>query len=272
MHAYLTLDVDPDFTDKLKAWENAKKGIDACISLFKEYSLEEKITWFVNNAELEFASKRSDYLRKMADGEIALHMHLDRPEYAGNYYYLPDDEEKIFAAIKREKEKLEKWTMKNLGKEIISFRSGDLLTSDKLFKALNRLEIKIDSSFTSQFDFTLKEIGRKILSYMPLTLKLAFSKILVNKRAYPTLLLGKNPFMIGKVLEMPVHVYAGGNNLKAKEWIKKRTELQVRKGVRELVIYWHPHEILGNEELFENYIEYLLERGFRFKKICEALG
>lgn len=273
MHAYITLDVDPDFECKSNAWENARKGIEVCLSLFKKYSIEEKITWFVNNAELELTSKRSKYLEKIGDGEIALHMHLDRPEYSGNYYYLPEDEAKIFSALKKEKEKLEKWTLENLGREIISFRSGDLLSSNKLFYALNKLGIRIDSSIPSQFDFSFKEMGRKILSYMPLRLKLLASKLMVNKRAYPTLPLGKNPFKIGNLIEMPVHVYAGGSNLKDNgEWIKRRTKLQIEKGVKELVIYWHPHEILKKEKIFENYIEYLLALGLKFRKISEYIG
>jgi hypothetical protein len=268
MHAYITLDVDPDFTNKNKAWENAREGIERCLALFKEFSLEESITWFVNNAELEFTSRRRDYLSIMSDGEIALHLHLDRPPWSNNYYYLPEKEENIHAAIKKEKKMLESWTIKHLDAEVVSFRSGDLLTNDNLFRVLNRLGIKIDSSLPSQFDWSLKEIGRKILSYMPLSVKLAVSKILKNKRAYPTLPLGATPFMIGQVLEMPIHVYAGGSNLKSGvKWIKKRTAEQIKRGVKDLVIYWHPHEILGKERIFFDYIEYLLEQGFNFRNM-----
>ncbi len=273
MYAYLTLDVDPDFTGKSRAWEKAKEGIHRCLGLFKEFSLQESITWFVNNAELEFTSRRSNHLSKLCDGEIALHLHLDRPEWSGNYYCLPEREEDIYAAIKKEKEKLESWTTENLGREVICFRSGDLLTSEKLFAALNRLGIKIDSSMPSQFDWSLKEIGRRILCQMPPSVKLAVSRILVNKHAYPTLPLGVGPFMIGRVLEMPIHIYAGGDNLKKGiKWLKKRTAEQVKRGVRELVIYWHPHEILGKEKIFSDYIEYLFERGFNFRKMGDYLG
>ncbi|RLC74508.1 MAG: hypothetical protein DRI61_16475 [Chloroflexi bacterium] len=271
MHAYITLDVDPDFTNPNKGWENARRGIEECIAIFREFSLEEHITWLVNNAELEFTSKRSSYLSKMSVGEIGLHLHLDRPPWSSNYYYLPEKEEKIYAAIKKEKERLERWTVKNIGREIISFRSGDFLADDKLFRVLNRLDIKVDSSLPSQFDWSLKEIARKVLSYMPLSVKLAVSKILVNKRAYPTLSLGAKPFMIGRVLEMPVHVYVGGSNIA--DGIKKvkiKTHEQIKRGVKDLVIYWHPHEILNRENIYLGYMEYIVEQGFEFKTLGES--
>jgi hypothetical protein len=57
-------------------------------------------------------------------------------------------------------------------KKVTTFRSGDLLTSDKLFNALNSLNIKVDSSLPSQFDWSLKEIFRKVLSYAPTKYKI----------------------------------------------------------------------------------------------------
>jgi hypothetical protein len=108
---------------------------------------------------------------------------------------------------------------------------------------------------------------------MPLSVKLAVSKILVNKHAYPTLPLGVNPFMIGRVLEMPIHLYAGGDNLKkGVEGLKKRTAEQLKRGVRDLVIYWHPHEVLGKERIFSEYVEYLVEQGFNFRKMGDYFG
>jgi hypothetical protein len=269
MRTYITIDVDPDFASNKKR-KNAVEGVYRCLEIFEEFSIKERITWLVNDAELQLTSSGEDCLSKMSDGEIGLHLHLDRPPWSSNYYYLPEREEDIYSAVKKEKETLERWTVENLDKEVIIFRSGDLLTDARLFNVLNKLGIKVDSSLPSQFDWSLKEIFRKVLCNMPLGVRLRGSKILVNKRAYPTLALGAKPFRIGQLLEMPLHVYVGGSNTAAGiNWIKKRTVEHIEGGVEDLVVYWHPHEVLKREDIYVEYIEYLLGRGFEFRTLGE---
>jgi hypothetical protein len=267
VNAYLTLDVDPDFTNPNKGIQKAKQGINSCLHIFKEFSLEEYITWLVNNTQLKLTSQNS-YLSKMSAGEIGLHLHLNHPPWSESFFYLPRNEKIIYNTIEKEKKILEEWTLKHLGREIVSFRSGDLLTDQRLFRILNQLNIKIDSSIPSQFDWSLKEILRKILIHSPLKIKLVLSKILVNKRIYPTLPLGSKPFVVEGILEMPIHIYLGRKNIiNRASWIKERTQKQLKMGVKDLVIYWHPFEVLGNEKKYSEYIEYLLEKKFTFRRL-----
>lgn len=270
MQAYITLDVDPDFRNESKEWENARRGIEGCLELFREYSLEERVTWFVNNAELEFTSRREGYLSRMGSGEIGLHVHLNKTPWS-SHGYLPRSRERVFRAMEEEKGKLEKWTMENLGREIKSFRSGDLLTSGGLFKALEMLGIRVDSSIPSQFDWSPREIARIVLSRMPLRVRAEFTRRFPRRHAYPTLPLGASPFYINTLLEMPVHIYMGGRNLNL-EWIRSRTEKHLNKGVEDLVVYWHPHEILGREEIYTGYLDYLSQKGAKFRRIGEKVG
>ncbi len=257
MRTYITLDVDPG--------PKLEEGIHNCLKLFKEYNIH-KVTWFVNNRELDLTGKREELLKKM-EGEIALHVHLDREPFS-TFYTLPNKEAMIHI-LREDKNSLEAWMKTHIGQDLNAFRSGDLLTNEDLFDVLNHLGFKIDSSLSSQFDWSLKEIARRVLCPMSENIKYAVGKKLVNKRVYRTLPLKARPFYIGKLLEAPIHVYVGGSNLAKKGWMEKRTELQA-SAVEDLVVYWHPHEteVYGIEK-YSSYIEFLMDLRPEFRTIGE---
>jgi len=269
VNLYVTLDVDPDFENPGRGVEGALEGIRRCTELFRELSLSEHVTWLVNNTELHLTERHEVWLAKMSDGEIGMHLHLNRPVWAGTWCTLPSGEGAIRRAIEAEKERLDRWLVKNLGYEVISFRSGNLLTSPELFRALENTGIRVDSSLPAQFDWSLREVARRAMNFLPGILK----RRLCRKTGYiyPTLPLGRGPFWMGEVLEMPLHVYAGGRYLKEDtSWVVRRTQAHLERGVTELVIYWHPHEIAGRERQISGYIEYLLELGMKPRRLRDA--
>ncbi|NOZ83157.1 MAG: hypothetical protein GXN98_05045, partial [Euryarchaeota archaeon] len=53
-------------------------------------------------------------------------------------------------------------------------------------------------------------------------------------------------------------------------WVLRRTRQHLERGVRELVVYWHPHEILSRERQLSEYIGHLLEMGMKPRRLGDA--
>jgi hypothetical protein len=186
---------------------------------------------------------------------------LNREPYSTRYT-LPK-RSKIHNLIKNEKEKLEEWLGDNASqKDVIAFRSGNLLTNKNLFYALKDLGFRMDSSIPAQFDWSWREIIRKVLYPFPDSVKTAISKV-AKGRIYKTLPLGTGLFYIEGILELPIHVYAGGRYLR-RGWLIKRTKLQLSK-VSDLVVYWHPCEVVYNRGIYRDYLTFLAEMNCDFR-------
>ena len=254
---YITLDCDYGETPDTKNIP-ITDSIKSCIRLFEDLEIEKNITWFVNEQEVKFTEKYPDLLMRISEGEIALHVHLNRPPISQKYL-LPSDKNVIKKYILRNKLKLENWLENNAyTHKITCFRSGNLLTNPQLFEVLEQLNFKIDSSIPSQFDFSLREIGRKITLKLPIFVRKKVYEF-SGGVAYYTLPLGKKPFFIGKVLEMPIHLYIGGRYANNKNWILNRAIFQLSK-VDDLVIYWHPYEIIKfGEGIYRETFNFLME-------------
>ncbi|NOZ83117.1 MAG: hypothetical protein GXN98_04825, partial [Euryarchaeota archaeon] len=151
MNLYITLDVDPDFENPGRGIEGALQGIELCLRVFREHGVEEHVTWLVNNTELGLTEKHERWLGRMGEGELGLHLHLNRPVWSGSKCTLPEDAGVMLEAIEQEKERLESWVERHLGGRVVSYRSGNLLTSRRLFRALEAAGIKVDSSVPAQF-------------------------------------------------------------------------------------------------------------------------
>ena len=269
MNLYITLDVDPDFENPGRGVEGALRGIERCLKLFREYSIEERVTWLVNDTELRLTRRHEEWLAAMGEGEIGLHLHLNRTRWSGSGCSLPRDAGAVLRAVEQEKERLEAWVERHLGRRVVSYRSGNLMSSRVLFRALEEAGIRVDSSLPAQFDWSPREVGRKVLSMLPerlhpwLCRRVGF--------IYPTLPVGAKPRWIGGVLEMPLHVYAGGRYLREScTWVLRRTREHLDRGVTELVVYWHPHEALTRERQLAEYLEHLLDMGMTPRRLGDA--
>ncbi len=254
---YITLDCDYGETPDTKNIP-ITDSIKSCIRLFEDLEIEKNVTWFVNEQEVKFTEKYPDLLARMAEGEIALHVHLNRPPISQKYL-LPSDKNVIREYILRNKTKLEKWLTNNTDTQnITSFRSGNLLTNKQLFEVLEQLNFKIDSSIPSQFDFSLREVGRKIILKLPTFIRKKVYEF-SGGVAYHTLSLGKKPFFIGKILEMPIHLYIGGRYANNKEWVLNRAIFQLSR-VDDFVIYWHPYEIVRfGADIYREILDFIME-------------
>ncbi len=261
---FITLDCDPHPSVGID------HGLNACFDLFYELSLTEKVTWFVNELEGGFTDKHSSSLKKMSKGEIGLHTHLNRPPH-NSRYSIPNEEGKLSNMISSGKKGLEDWLAKNSEQpEIISFRSGNLLTTNLLFRVLSEEGFKIDSSIPSQFDWSPREVSREIFDSFPNKLKELISEK-VGGRIYPTLPLGSRPYRIGEILELPIHLYIGGRYTNM-DWLIQRTKVQLEK-VNDLVIYWHPFETALNSQIYRDYLNFLMENfQCEFKTLREKVG
>ncbi|RMD86146.1 MAG: hypothetical protein D6808_03930 [Candidatus Dadabacteria bacterium] len=266
---YITLDCDPG-----ELPENQKIGIEeainGCLELFDSFNLTKDVTWFVNEAEVGFTSKYPTLLEQMAEGEIALHVHLNRPPHTSRYS-IPADRSKMERMITGPQKRLDSWLSECFGdKKVSAFRSGNLLTSPLLFKVLEERGFKIDSSIPSQFDWSPREVARRFLMMAPSFLKEHVSR-LKKGAVYKTLPLRTQPFRIGRLLEMPIHIYIGGR-YRDKNWLENRTVLQL-EGLNDFVIYWHPYELIQfGKDLYEGYLNFLLDSyHLKFQTITSAI-
>lgn len=265
---YITLDCDRG-ESTINRPIGMREAVRSCYDLFITNGFEKVVTWFVNESDIGFTSNYPDLLDIMAEGEIGLHVHFNRPPF--HRFSIPDEKALIDRMIKEPKDRLETWLSESSGqKELLSFRSGNLLTNSTLFSSLEELGFSVDSSIPSQFDWSVRESSRRILNNFPGMLKKFFSGR-AGGAIYNTLPLGATPYIIGKMKEMPIHIYIGGRYADL-NWLKKRTMKQMAL-VDDLVVYWHPYEIIEfGADLYEDYLQFLKDNWkINFKTLSKTL-
>lgn len=236
---------------------NIHDGFSRCFKIFETYGID-KATWFVNERGYKYTLKYPNILENILNmGEIGLHTHLN--ELWQYNYCMPHNHDMIYGVIKKDKEILERWMhSKGYDNPIISFRSGNLLTNNTLFKVLSEIGFKVDSSVPAFFEWNFREIGRKIVTQIPTKLQNLLCKNIIKGVAYPTVSIHQIPYKIGEVLEIPLNIYAGGRYLNF-EWLKQRTKT-IFNHLDLLVIYYHPFDlIISGTNIYEKYISWLLE-------------
>ncbi|MFQ5648245.1 MAG: hypothetical protein ACE5FW_03325, partial [Candidatus Aenigmatarchaeota archaeon] len=259
--AFITLDCDPS--------GKVSRALDECFRLFEGLGLEKAVTWFVNEPEVRFTERHQKALKKMCRGELGLHVHLNRPPNASRYVLPRPD--LMRGMIKEPKARLEAWLKsEGLKNRIVSFRSGNLLTNRPLFSVLAGLGFRIDSSVPAQFDWSPREVARKLSCCFPGFLKEVVSGA-GGGMVYPTVPVGTGHWSVGGLLEAPVHVYAGGRYADL-AWLEGRTRKQL-EAVDRLVVYWHPHELLVHgKELYKKYLTFLMDSySLRFLSLSSLL-
>ena len=235
---------------------NILDALGRCFELFEKNSISQ-VTWFVNERGYHYTVDFPDLLEQMINlGEIGLHTHLN--ELWKYDRCIPNDSSLIYNAIEKDKECLERWFyLKGYHKRIISFRSGNLLTNDLLFTILSRVGLKVDSSILTVSQYNLREFGRKIILKLPVKARNAVCK-LAKGCAYQTIPIANKPYEIGKVLEIPLNIYAGGRYLRMR-WLKRHTE-SVFKRSEILVIYFHPYDVtVFGVSIYSEYISWILQ-------------
>lgn len=231
-------------------------AFNACFEFLEKHGISQ-VTWFVNERSCNYTLDFPNLLEKMIClGEIGLHTHFNELwEYDR---CIPNDYSLIYSTIRKDKEILEKWLCsKGYRKPIISFRSGNLLTNRVLFKALGQIGFKVDSSIAALFEWNLRELGRRIVLKAPIKLRNSICKRM-KACAYPTVRIDKEPYQVGKVLEIPLNIYVGGRYLNV-EWLKWRSK-HVLKCSNILVVYFHPFDLIESDiKVYHKYISWLLE-------------
>ena len=262
----LSFDVPNSYEKSPKSLQEVSDGLKYCIDFLKEIDCI-NATWFIDEYGYKITQRLPEDLLELSEyGEIGLHSHLNYPPY-GDRGHIPQDYSIIYSKIKRAKESLEKFLIKNeRQQEVTSVRSGGFLTNNFYFKAIYDANLKVDSSITAFHSIKTMSMPQIVSRYVLRRMGITFHDI----NSLPA---GAQPYYFdwgkflrlskgGEMIEAPVNIFTRMQERGFKIGKLFSEQLGKNKGFNNIFITlcMHPFEFLkNNSELNKKYFNSLLD-------------